>query len=210
MPTLFPLAIMSSNQERLNQDLQSDLVSSVFAVVTLAKKKRSMWHFYSQECLPASTSSPSLTLTPCASIKDSLLLTHACMHDLMCENEVGGCIGAAGFGQWASNGHMGLSPSLRNNSAGPCGYIPVLDIFSKNIPSLQPHSCKIHLNRFLSTSETESNEAHKASQQYTLLMWLCHVEIVGSDNNGWWFLLHLSEKADKKNLIKSTNKGRRQ
>lgn len=149
------------------------------------KKKRSMWHFYSQECLPASTSSPSLTLTPCASIKDSLLLTHACMHDLMCENEVGGCRGAAGFGQWASNGRMGLSPSLRNNSAGPCGYIPVLDIFSKNIPSLQPRSCKIHLNHFLSTSETESNEAYKASQRYTLLMWLYHVEIVGSDNNGW-------------------------
>lgn len=127
-------------------------------------KKKIMWHFYSQECLPASTSSPNLTLTPCASIKNSLLLTHACMNDLMCENEVGGCRGAAGFGQWASNGHMGLSPSLHNNSAGPCGYIPVLDIFSKNIPSLQPHSCKIHWNHFLSTSETESNEAYKASQ----------------------------------------------
>lgn len=110
---------------------------------------------------------------------------HACMHDLMCENEVGGCRGAAGFGQWASNGRMGLSPSLCNNSAGPCGYIPVLDIFSKNIPSLQPHSCKIHLSRFLSTSETESNEAYKASQRCTLLMWLYHVEIVSSDNNGW-------------------------
>lgn len=208
MPTFFPLAIMSSNQERLDQDLLSDLVSSVFAVVTLVKRKKK----HVALLQPRMSSSFNLfSKLDCAPIKDSLLLTHARMHDLTCENEVGGCRGAAGFGQWASNGHMGLSPSLHNNSAGPCGYIPALDIFSKNIPSLQPPSCKTHWNRFLSTSGTESNEAYKASQQYTPLMWLYHVEIVGSDNNGWPFLLHLSEKAvKKKKLIKSTNKGRRQ
>lgn len=67
--------------------------------------------------------------------------------------------GVVAEGQWASDCHMGLTPSLYNNSAGPCGHFPVPDIFSKNTPSLQPHSCKSLLKHLLSTSETESNKA---------------------------------------------------
>lgn len=106
-------------------------------------------------------------------------------------------------------------PSLHSNSAGPCGHIPVLDIFSKNIPSLQPPSCKRHWNRFLSTSEMESNQVYKAPQQYTLLMWLYYAEMIGSDNNGWPSLLSLAQKAVTKQALKKkiwlhqTNKGRR-
>lgn len=52
----------------------------------------------------------------------------------------------AGGGWWGgSDGHMRPTPSLHNNSAGSCGYIPVLDIFSKNNLSLTAAKVKTSL-----------------------------------------------------------------